>query len=549
MQLALILVQTSRCERVAVKRRIGIAVVFLSIWFPLAAQQPKSAGGEISGTVLESSSDRPIDNVEVSLYNPVGETLGAITDRQGAFKLNAVPPGRYDVSLKKQGLSMARPSNLKIPMAFSVWVSVKDNDSQRLELRMVPTGVITGRVLDSHAQPIKSVVFLGIHGYDENGADTVRIVGDSTHNFWSATNDRGEYRRFGIEPGKYVLIVSPALTGGPFGGNAAKFPLTYFPGSIEPSRAVAINVAPDQEIHLGDVAIQPYEGSKVTLHFIDNENPDFRSIFYRPMLGFPLGYSVRGASELVIPSMPPGHFNFFVQNDGGEVDTQLSVGRSFARVELTLNGSDVEKTVYMSKGFHVSGTVQVEDSNGRRAPAAGVSVSLKPVNEGPRYILTVQESGTWVLDHAAPGRYKVDIGNLPSGSYLASAVSGNKDVLDGIEITGDTSLDMVARAGAGNIEGVVFDGGQHPIGSAVVVLLPDPPSPRRPHLIRQVVSDVRGTFRLEGLSPGSYRAYAWRELESNAYLNSEFMKPYIGKGVPVRIVRGGSAEVHVTALE
>jgi len=108
---------------------------------------------------------------------------------------------------------------------------------------------------------------------------------------------------------------------------------------------------------------------------------------------------------------------------------------------------------------------------------------------------------------------------------------------------------MVVKTDAGKIEGTVLDSKHQLLSSAVVVLFPDPASPLRRHLIRQIVSDVRGAFRVEGLSPGSYRAYAWRELESNGYLNSEFMKPYAGKGVPVRITRGGSAEVQITAFE
>jgi len=523
---------------------------FLIIVGQLAAQQPKP-GGSVSGIVLDVSSDRPIGDVQVSLYDPSvpsGNSPGTITNGQGEFAFTGLPTGRYLVSIKKQGFALARPSDLKLPSAYEVWVSVKDRESQMLELKLVPTGVITGRVMDTASQPVRSAVWLGIHGFDENGNDTIRIVSDSNGMVADPTNDRGEYRRFGLERGKYVVVVSSSSLFGGFPTSASKIPLTYFPGTTDASKAVFIDVAPGQEVDLGEIAIQPFMGSRVTLHFMDSISPGSRTLSYRPMFGVPIQYSLSATPDLVMPSMPPGYYDFFIQ-DVDDDGTEPTHGRPFARVELTLNGSDVDKTVFISQGFHVHGTVQSEDLEGRRVPVTGLTVRLKPTREGRQYSMTVQKNGSWDLEHAAPGRYNVEISNLPSGSYLGSAVAANKDVLDGIEITSDTTMDMVVRAGGGSIEGGVFDSAQHPISSAVVVLLPDPQSPRQPHLIRQIVSDIRGAFHFDGLAPGAYRAYAWRELESNAYLNSKFMEPYIERGTPLRVTRDDKTQVLVTVFE
>ena len=76
------------------------------------------------------------------------------------------------------------------------------------------------------------------------------------------------------------------------------------------------------------------------------------------------------------------------------------------------------------------------------------------------------------------------------------------------------------------------------LSHAVVALVPDSPMPSAGPLYRSDISDIRGLFELRGIAPGSYRLFAWTELEGAAYRNPQFMKEFEERGMPVRIEKG-----------
>jgi hypothetical protein len=53
---------------------------------------------------------------------------------------------------------------------------------------------------------------------------------------------------------------------------------------------------------------------------------------------------------------------------------------------------------------------------------------------------------------------------------------------------------------------------------------------------------------LRGIPPGSYKLFAWEELEPNAYLNSEYLRLYEQMGIPVTITSGDNAAVSARVI-
>jgi hypothetical protein len=82
----------------------------------------------------------------------------------------------------------------------------------------------------------------------------------------------------------------------------------------------------------------------------------------------------------------------------------------------------------------------------------------------------------------------------------------------------------------------------------VVAILPDPPLRAAGPLYRASQTDVNGKFTLRGISPGSYRLFAWSEIDGAAYRNAEFMKAFEERGTPVRIENGQRLSLDITAL-
>jgi tetratricopeptide (TPR) repeat protein len=83
-------------------------------WTPIASAQVSNfagVGGEISGTVLLDANKRPASQVAVSLKSHVaGIFRSVLTDLEGHFKVQHLPPGTYEIVIDEAGYDSARSS-------------------------------------------------------------------------------------------------------------------------------------------------------------------------------------------------------------------------------------------------------------------------------------------------------------------------------------------------------------------------------------------------------------------------------------------------------
>jgi hypothetical protein len=61
-----------------------------------------------------------------------------------------------------------------------------------------------------------------------------------------------------------------------------------------------------------------------------------------------------------------------------------------------------------------------------------------------------------------------------------------------------------------------------------------------------VTTDQAGQFRIPAVTPGSYKLFAWEEVENGAWLNTEFMNSVEEMGTPVKI---GESETKTLSLQ
>src|SRR5437868_6954137 len=72
-----------------------------------------------------------------------------------------------------------------------------------------PSGVITGRVVDDAGRPMRGLDVKALALTSENGKPRLLASGNR-----ASTNDRGEFRVFWLDPGKYDIVVSlPQIAG------------------------------------------------------------------------------------------------------------------------------------------------------------------------------------------------------------------------------------------------------------------------------------------------------------------------------------------------
>jgi hypothetical protein len=147
--------------------------------------------------------------------------------------------------------------------------------------------------------------------------------------------------------------------------------------------------------------------------------------------------------------------------------------------------------------------------------------------------------GTFKFDRVEPGEYSVSIGPVESGNpaaslYLKEARFGSIDLLTHpLLVTGPRSDEIVITLGqnGGRISGIVQ-------GAKTVVLVPNERDRR--HLYRSF-SSANGRFTLQGVPPGSYKIFAFVDVEPGEWFDPVFFSAFEASGVPVEV--GESANI------
>ena len=142
------------------------------------------------------------------------------------------------------------------------------------------------------------------------------------------------------------------------------------------------------------------------------------------------------------------------------------------------------------------------------------------------------EQSRAVIKRVEPGIYWVDI-RANFGWYVESARYGSVDLLtDELMVPeGGTmeAIEIMLRNDGAKVSGNVRGKGSVP-ASGVVLLV----SSRAPRLVR-VAQIVSGTFAIDDLAPGSYRAIAIDQADDLEYANPEALRNYLTKAQDVTL--------------
>jgi hypothetical protein len=168
-----------------------VVALLLLVAGPAKAGHYSPQESSVDGVVIRSGSDtnEPVPYARVLLTKIEGQLADAravTADDRGRFAFSSVPPGRYRMFAQHGEFVRAEGTPLAVE-AGRLTPSVT--------LTLVPTGVISGRVVDGYGDPVADVY--------------VRAAAKASGTFETQTNDLGEYRLFGLPPGAYVVSAAP----------------------------------------------------------------------------------------------------------------------------------------------------------------------------------------------------------------------------------------------------------------------------------------------------------------------------------------------------
>ena len=539
---------------------------FLLVPLALAAQTKPDEPCSVSGQVSNAATGEPVRRALVYLRridmspgatnSQVSNT--ATTDAAGRFAMAGIARGKYRLSAERSGFITTQYGSRGPGKAGTLLTLEPGQKSNELPMRLTPHAVIAGRVLDEEGEPVSSAnVQVSRQQYVQGRKQLSRMNGAST-------NDLGEYRVFGLPPGRYY--VSAETRPNPMLPQAEdEYVTTFFPRTTDAAAAAPIDVAPGAQLRNIDIplarmhtvtvrgrvvneAAPPASGGTVQR---SNVNVMLSSRSATPLsAGFARGASVTPQGTFELRGVTPGSYFVIAQvNTRGKPLT--------ARAPIQVGGSNIEGILLTIRGgVPVSGRVRVEGES--TASMATIRVVLQPAESGgvlfgPFLTQQVKQDGSFQLEDVGADRYTVSVYGLPEGFYVKSLRSANLDVMAGgldVAAGSPAPLEVVLSPHAGQVTGTVMDPKtQKAAAMMMVVLVPQEKERRdREAFYQTATTDFSGQFSFKSVTPGEYRVYAWEEAENGAWMDPDFLKPLESRGEAVSVQESGRHAIQVNLI-
>lgn len=513
---------------------------FSQLSAPLIQTRPSSPSGPtftIEGVVINSATGEPVHAALVQVHFPRQNSV--LTAADGKFRFEGIPASEVNLTVRKPGF-FSEQELMQAPL-LNRTIKVGP-DMAPIVLKLVPEGVIYGRVSGPDGDPIVNLPVRLLYGAIEEGERNWQ------QNLGGQTNDEGEFRLFGLKPGVYYLEAGPRAPAMAPPGRVADAPregygMSYYGGDSDIGSAAPINVTPGKQIR-ADFSVKPElfhqisgivvgapAGMAVGVQLLtpDGQNVPGGARFNPregafvalvPTGSYLLKATLQGTNGLA------GVGSQSLNVTGDVVGIRLDVGPT-AIIPITADFQstrNTERAPYQNAPPYVNVQLTLQGSVNRRV----FSSSL----DGP------PENRLQVIRNVEPGTYNVRI--RPNGHwYAASARRGPVNLLtDNLSIdTGDVGapIEIVMRDDSAALKGIVLSKG-HP-AQGIVVLVSD--SSAQPAITLPVMPT--GEFEKRDLPPGDYRAIALDRIDGLEYANPEAMRPFSASMQPVRFAPSGEA--------
>jgi uncharacterized protein (DUF2141 family) len=170
-------------------------------------QQPVGTA-MILGQVVSGDAGSPVRRARVNLIGQeVRGQKSTMTDDEGRFVFTLLPAGRYTVNASKAGY-VTIAYGAKGPGRAGTPIQLADGQKLETKAMSLPKGgVVTGTVLDENGEPAPGTTVRAMRQVIRTGEKRLESAGTDT------TDDRGQYRIYGLLPGQFVVYAQPRNQG------------------------------------------------------------------------------------------------------------------------------------------------------------------------------------------------------------------------------------------------------------------------------------------------------------------------------------------------
>jgi hypothetical protein len=486
-----------------------------------------------------------------------------LTDNAGAFELASLPEGRYTLRVSKTGFvglsyGQRRPLQAGTPLQLAAGQELKG-----IEFRLPRGSVITGRVLDENGDAMPGTTVRVLAYQYAQGTRQLVPAGSAQ------TDDRGEYRVWGLNPGDYYVSASPQNFGvlppgsanpgpGGRGGSGGRggpggapnagddaalvvYAPTYYPGVAAVGEARPVTVGLSAEVGDVNFNVLLVQTSQISGHVT---NPDGtpttsgnvslttdgqgQSGRGGPFAGT-YGGRIQGDGRFSIAAVPPGRYTLRARGQNAR-DPQ------FGTTPLAVTGGDItDLVVVLSPSGSITGSITLQNTQSASPPDL-TQFRIMTLDDdfagiGPNGSARVDRAAGFTLDGVAPGGHLLRA-QTPQGWVLKSVIVDGRESIDtpfelkpGQKLAGVSVLftDKLTE-----IDGTVTDPQGQPVTEGTVLAFPADATLWRPQA-RQIMTtrpDQNGTFQMRGLPAGQYYLAVVDPAEQGEWFDPVFLEQH-----------------------
>jgi hypothetical protein len=512
---------------------------------------PRAGAGVIRGRVVRADTGEPLRRVEVRIdewsTRDQSGPAATMTDAEGRYELTHLEAGRYQLKATRGGYvevayGQRRPFERGRPLELGEGAVL-----EHIDFALPPGAVVTGRVVDEAGEAVAHAsVSLKRRRYIDGAR---RLVAESG----SSTDDRGEFRIFGVPPGEYVIVATFDVRH--LGSrDRVRYVPTYYPGTPVVKEAQRVTVGPGQEVP--GITIALARAATATIRGVVRASGPASL----GALAFVIARENSGAEAYgeTATAIAAGDGSFAIAGllPGAYLVTARSVSESeFASLEVVVEGTDVAGvTLPLSKGATARGRIRFDTDNPPQELRPS-QVFVMPTFIAP--FADHQIAGTSDGPPLAHDDWTFEVRGLSGRGFIRAGTMSDWHMKrvrrEGVDVT-DTPLDFAADVDGLEIElsrqmttvsgGVSDDRGGVALDATVIVFADDP-AKWEPHsrFIESARPDQQGRFKIQGLPPGRYVAIAVGYLQPGEEQDPDLLEGWRKGATPFTLSEGETRAV------
>jgi hypothetical protein len=508
-------------------------------------QTQRTGTGAIRGRVVRADTGEPLRRVQVHIdewsAKDQGGPSSTMTDAQGRYELAQLPAGTYHLKATRGGYveveyGQRRPFERGRPVEVTEGAVL-----EKIDFAMPVGGVVTGRVLDEIGEAVAQASVSLLRRRYVDGER--QLVGQSG----SSTDDRGEFRIFGVSPGEYVMVARLEMMD--FGSrDRVRYVPTYYPGTPVAHEAERVTVAAGQE--LSGIVIPLARASTATLRGVVRASGKTPVGPFTFITARETGGARADGQMSMATAASDGSFNITGLLPGTYVVEARSMSeKEFASREVVVDGSDVTGiSLILSEGMTARGHVAFD-------------TGTPPKDIRPSQIFVAST----MLDHLSGGMgtsggpptarddWSFELQGLRGRGFIRAGTLSEEWQLksvrrEGVDVT-DTPLDFSSDINNLEIQltnrvttvsgSVTTDRNTVAIDGTVIIFADDDAKwGPRSRFIESARPDQHGQFKIRGLPAGKYVAIAVEYLEPGDERDTDLLSRWRRHGISLTLSEG-----------